>query len=70
MAEEKCFCWLDTATKPAHEIIVVYARFETLRVQFDQDFEKSEIEIFLLRCAKVLGERFSCDVSTMVVIDS
>jgi len=69
MPEKKCFSWLDARTKPADKIVVVDACLETLGVELDQDLEQSEVEIFLFCRAEVLGERFSGNVASVVIID-
>ena len=69
MAEDKCFCWLDGVSEPCTKVIVADLSLETFGVEFDQDLEKGEVEVFLFGRAEVLRKCFGCDVANMIIID-
>ena len=47
VAEDKCFCWFNTVAKPADKVIVIDPGLEPFSVQFNQNLQQSEVEIFL-----------------------
>lgn len=68
VAEEKCFCWFDSAAEPRTEVIVVNTSLKALCMKLDHDFEQGEVKVLLFGGSEVLGKRLRRDISNMIVI--